>query len=562
MFPERPERLRAIKVGTAAIVGRLLASASAVDFQGTKWSEHQAGDTIDSLSAGLKNLDVAEGASKSRKRKFLDMIGVQQPFDILSSPRLTSFRDPALLYVHQGLSTDIDTTTSKEHTSYPSQLESWCLKAPASAPTSSTPHELEIPPYLPSGDLYLARSSSLAIRGSLGAMADANDLVFSPESTHDKSFVAVRPPGHHCGESNPQGFCWVNTVAFGIVDAYMRHGVNKAIIFDIDLHHGNGTQEVAWEINRRYTQAVSTAKKGTPKKGKEDTPKSVLQVFYGSLHDINSYPCEAGLDEFVIPASTNISGGPTNQYISNVHLEPYKDANDFYERLYPTYWAGLGGKALEFLRKTNTTELDKVGIWISAGFDASEFEMDTMSRHKVKVPTSFYSRIARDTVILSHTIPTIFSSAANFSQASLKRSARRTAPPSQETKPFRRPSIISVLEGGYSDRALTSGVASLLQGLVWEEVGGSMDEEKEEWWAAKEWLKLEKACAPAHEENGDTPKRKARQVKRDDWVEYAKAIFAELEKEVSETTGMMKDELEKERPIQTPQTDKPVAFPV
>lgn len=54
-----------------------------------------------------------------------------------------------------------------------------------------------------------------AIQGALGTICEAVDGVTNPESSFKRAFVAVRPPGHHCGEDTPSGFCFVNNVAVG-----------------------------------------------------------------------------------------------------------------------------------------------------------------------------------------------------------------------------------------------------------------------------------------------------------------------------------------------------------
>ena len=70
-----------------------------------------------------------------------------------------------------------------------------------------------------------------------------------------RAFCVVRPPGHHCGEDTPCGFCFVNNVAVAAAhgeshlyhlppgthrafEAHLKHKVQKIVIFDIDLHHG------------------------------------------------------------------------------------------------------------------------------------------------------------------------------------------------------------------------------------------------------------------------------------------------------------------------------------
>ena len=58
-------------------------------------------------------------------------------------------------------------------------------------------------------------SSMEAIQGALGTVCEAVDDLFSPEAAHSRAFVAIRPPGHHCGEDTPSGFCFVNNVVVG-----------------------------------------------------------------------------------------------------------------------------------------------------------------------------------------------------------------------------------------------------------------------------------------------------------------------------------------------------------
>ncbi|KAJ7407305.1 hypothetical protein BTVI_63516 [Pitangus sulphuratus] len=56
-------------------------------------------------------------------------------------------------------------------------------------------------------------------------------------------FAVVRPPGHHAEESTAMGFCFFNSIA--ITAKYLRDKLNigKILIVDLDVHHGNGTQQ-------------------------------------------------------------------------------------------------------------------------------------------------------------------------------------------------------------------------------------------------------------------------------------------------------------------------------
>lgn len=65
-------------------------------------------------------------------------------------------------------------------------------------------------------------------------------------------FCAVRPPGHHAGQAQAMGFCFLNNVAVGAVYAREAYGVERIFILDWDVHHGNGTQAIFGEDPRTY----------------------------------------------------------------------------------------------------------------------------------------------------------------------------------------------------------------------------------------------------------------------------------------------------------------------
>ena len=73
-----------------------------------------------------------------------------------------------------------------------------------------------------------------------GAVLDAVDLALGDGPR--RSFCAVRPPGHHALRSGGMGFCLFGNVAVGAHYARQRHGAERVLIVDWDVHHGNGTQ--------------------------------------------------------------------------------------------------------------------------------------------------------------------------------------------------------------------------------------------------------------------------------------------------------------------------------
>ena len=68
--------------------------------------------------------------------------------------------------------------------------------------------------------------------------------------TIDNGFALVRPPGHHAESNRAMGFCLFNNVALGAAYTRIKHGLDKILIIDWDLHHGNGTQHSFWDSDR------------------------------------------------------------------------------------------------------------------------------------------------------------------------------------------------------------------------------------------------------------------------------------------------------------------------
>lgn len=242
-------------------------------------------------------------------------------------------------------------------------------------------HLCEIPENLPQGDLYLCGPHSAgaqdtsdggsreAICHALGACVEAVDRVVAsskatcpvhwseqvqprssgleeepvarsvPHQPAKRAFVLSRPPGHHCSGAEPSGFCWVNNAVVAASHAYRAHKIDRVVVLDIDLHHGNGTQALAWRVNadaveadqrrqaklasawRQATKGATPATRSATKAAEAArTPYEQLlheeslvgpraqRLFYGSLHDIESYPCENGDAELIRNASVCLAG--------------------------------------------------------------------------------------------------------------------------------------------------------------------------------------------------------------------------------------------------------------
>ena len=90
------------------------------------------------------------------------------------------------------------------------------------------------------GDTVVSPGSWLAATAAAGCVLDGVDLAVSAETP--RSFSAVRPPGHHALRSTGMGFCLFGNVAVAAHYARTRHRMDRVLIVDWDVHHGNGTQ--------------------------------------------------------------------------------------------------------------------------------------------------------------------------------------------------------------------------------------------------------------------------------------------------------------------------------
>ena len=77
-------------------------------------------------------------------------------------------------------------------------------------------------------------------RLAAGAVLNLLDAVIAGEV--DNGFAFVRPPGHHAERDRAMGFCLFNNAAVGAAHLRRRHGLERILVVDWDLHHGNGTQ--------------------------------------------------------------------------------------------------------------------------------------------------------------------------------------------------------------------------------------------------------------------------------------------------------------------------------
>jgi acetoin utilization deacetylase AcuC-like enzyme len=89
-------------------------------------------------------------------------------------------------------------------------------------------------------DTVASEGSWNAATAAAGAVLDGIDMAFDGRAA--RSFCAVRPPGHHALRDRSMGFCLFGSVAIGAHYARRKHGIERVLIIDWDVHHGNGTQ--------------------------------------------------------------------------------------------------------------------------------------------------------------------------------------------------------------------------------------------------------------------------------------------------------------------------------
>ena len=112
--------------------------------------------------------------------------------------------------------------------------------------------------YLDSDTPVCPESYDIALK-SAGAWLDGVDEILAGNS----ALVLSRPPGHHAEADRGMGFCLFSNAALAAVYALKQSTINKVAIFDWDVHHGNGTQNIV---------------------------KSNLDIAYVSIHQFPFYP--------------------------------------------------------------------------------------------------------------------------------------------------------------------------------------------------------------------------------------------------------------------------------
>ena len=157
-------------------------------------------------------------------------------------------------------------------------------------------------------DTRISPQSFEVARLAAGAAVSAVDAAMAEEG--GRAFGLIRPPGHHATITTAMGFCLFNNAAIAARYAQARYGVERVLIIDWDVHHGNGTQEIFW---------------------------ADPSVFYFSTHQYPHYPGTGSKDERgggkgeAFTLNVPLSGGTS----ARDHRQAFTDALHEIERRFP-----------------------------------------------------------------------------------------------------------------------------------------------------------------------------------------------------------------------------------
>jgi acetoin utilization deacetylase AcuC-like enzyme len=222
-------------------------------------------------------------------------------------------------------------------------------------------------------DTPVSATSYLAAWVAVGACLQGVDYLMAHEC--DAFFALVRPPGHHALPDRAGGFCLFNNIAIAATYAIEKYGLERILVIDWDIHHGNGIHDFFYEDRR---------------------------VFYFSTHDLMLYPYSGEIEQ----TGKGIGEG----YTINIPLDRTFTDNDviyiYQEMLTP-------------LIKGYRPQM----VMVAAGFDAHAD--DPIGRSRLTEKT--YAGITRLLVELRKTheyFPLLFSLEGGYDQRSLTNSVK------------------------------------------------------------------------------------------------------------------------------------------
>ncbi len=105
------------------------------------------------------------------------------------------------------------------------------------------------------------------------------------------SFALIRPPGHHAGRNFNGGFCFFNNMAVALYSLLSRGIIERALIVDIDLHYGNGTEDIVKGDDRISFRNIGASKR--------EKFFADLEAALRTARDYDIVGCSAGFDTYL-----------------------------------------------------------------------------------------------------------------------------------------------------------------------------------------------------------------------------------------------------------------------
>lgn len=201
--------------------------------------------------------------------------------------------------------------------------------------------------FLLDSDTYASAVSPDIARLAAGAAIGAVTAIQLNRA--QRALVLARPPGHHARPMNAMGFCLLGNAAIAALHAVAEWGLERVLVIDYDVHHGNGTQEMLYENDR---------------------------ILFLSVHQSPFYPGTGLLQE--------IGAGSGQGYTINAPL-PLGHGDDSYRKLFD---AVLLPAARRFKPQL---------VLVSAGFDAHW--QDPLARMNLSLRG--YDALARSLITLA-----------------------------------------------------------------------------------------------------------------------------------------------------------------
>jgi acetoin utilization deacetylase AcuC-like enzyme len=146
-------------------------------------------------------------------------------------------------------------------------------------------------------DTAMSPGTYKAALRAAGAGVKAVELIM--EGVAENAFCNVRPPGHHACHDRAMGFCFFNNIAVAAAAAMDVFGIERVVIADFDVHHGNGTEDI-FELDERVLMVSTFQHPYYPYSGDNPANERMVNVPLAAYSRADAF--RAAVSEHWIPA--------------------------------------------------------------------------------------------------------------------------------------------------------------------------------------------------------------------------------------------------------------------